>query len=75
MYIRAQVEPHLLNKFAPIEKCCLCIFVKFLESAHINLIHILAEFQRNHWSRSAKVIRPSYFAPKIIVIFSVTDAL
>ena len=37
--IRAQVDPHLLNKFAPSEKIgCKFIFAKFLKSAYIKLI-------------------------------------
>ena len=36
---------HPLNKFAPSEKYCCCIFDGFLESAYINFIHILTKFQ------------------------------
>ena len=44
-YLKSSSGAYFLNKFEPSEKFCCCTFAKFLESAYINLIHILTKFQ------------------------------
>ena len=66
--------PLLLNKIASTKNFADSCFAKSVESANIDLIHNIDKCLKNHWSRSAVILRSSKFNSNILLKVSILNA-